>query len=287
MKRYNTEEGNLFKVGIYLRLSQEDKIKKDTESNSIENQRRIIKKYIDSNEDLVFISEYVDDGYSGTSFNRPGFQEMLKDLKNSKIDTIIVKDLSRFGRKYVEVGRFLEDTFPTMRVRFISIIDKIDSFKNPESSSSMLVNFKNLINDEYARDISRKIKSVYRIKQKKGEYIAAHVPFGYRKDPDNKYHLLIDMEGAKIVKLLFELALNNKTAIQIADYLNERKFPTPSQYKKQKGQFYKTNIVTDENIDEIKWNPRIISNILRNEIYTGNLIQNKKNKISYKEDFII
>ena len=94
MKRYNTEEGNLFKVGIYLRLSQEDKIKKDTESNSIENQRRIIKKYIDGNEDLVFISEYVDDGYSGTSFNRPGFQEMLEDLKNSKIDTIIVKDLS-------------------------------------------------------------------------------------------------------------------------------------------------------------------------------------------------
>lgn len=282
MSRYRNENDTLFKVGIYLRLSQEDKVKKDTESNSIENQRRIIKKYIDSNEDLVFISEYADDGYSGTSFNRPGFQEMLKDLKNSKIDTIIVKDLSRFGRNYVEVGRFLEDTFPTMRVRFISIIDKIDSFKNPESSSSMLVNFKNLINDEYARDISRKIKSVYRIKQKKGEYIAAHVPFGYRKDPDNKYHLLIDMEGAKIVKLIFELALNNKTAIQIADYLNERKFPTPSQYKKQKGQFYKTNIVTDENIDEIKWNPRIISNILRNEIYTGNLIQNKKNKISYK-----
>ena len=282
ISRYRNENDTLFKVGIYLRLSQEDKIKKDTESNSIENQRRIIKKYIDSNEDLVFISEYVDDGYSGTSFNRPGFQEMLKDLKKSKIDTIIVKDLSRFGRNYVEVGRFLEDTFPTMRVRFISIIDKIDSFKNPESSSSMLVNFKNLINDEYARDISRKIKSVYRIKQKKGEYIAAHVPFGYRKDPDNKYHLLIDMEGAKIVKLIFELALNNKTAIQIADYLNERKFPTPSQYKKQKGQSYKTNIVTDENIDEIKWNPRIISNILRNEIYTGNLIQNKKNKISYK-----
>lgn len=282
MKRYNTEEGNLFKVGIYLRLSQEDKIKKDTESNSIENQRRIIKKYIEGNEDLVFISEYVDDGYSGTSFNRPGFQEMLEDLKNSKIDTIIVKDLSRFGRNYVEVGRFLEDTFPTMRVRFISIIDKIDSFKNPESSSSMLVNFKNLINDEYARDISRKIKSVYKIKQKKGEYIAAHVPFGYRKDPDNKYHLLIDTESAKIVKLIFELALNSKTAIQIADYLNERKFPTPSQYKKQKGESYKTNIVTDENIDEIKWNPRIISNILRNEIYTGDLIQNKKNKISYK-----
>ena len=230
ISRYRNENDTLFKVGIYLRLSQEDKIKKDTESNSIENQRRIIKKYIDSNEDLVFISEYVDDGYSGTSFNRPGFQEMLKDLKKSKIDTIIVKDLSRFGRNYVEVGRFLEDTFPTMRVRFISIIDKIDSFKNPESSSSMLVNFKNLINDEYARDISRKIKSVYRIKQKKGEYIAAHVPFGYRKDPDNKYHLLIDMEGAKIVKLIFELALNNKTAIQIADYLNERKFPTPIEH---------------------------------------------------------
>ena len=282
ISRYRNENDTLFKVGIYLRLSQEDKIKKDTESNSIENQRRIIKKYIDSNEDLVFISEYVDDGYSGTSFNRPGFQEMLKDLKKSKIDTIIVKDLSRFGRNYVEVGRYLEDTFPTMRVRFISIIDKIDSFKNPESSSSMLVNFKNLINDEYARDISRKIKSVYRIKQKKGEYIAAHVPFGYRKDPDNKYHLLIDMEGAKIVKLIFELALNNKTAVQIADYLNERKFPTPSQYKKQKGQSYKTNIVTDENIDEI--NTNLYMKVHKNAITSTSIIPNVINPFNEEVD---
>ena len=188
ISRYRSEEDNFFKVGMYLRLSQEDRITKGTESNSIENQRKIIKNYIDNSDDLVFINEYSDDGYSGTSFNRPGFQKMLEDIKNKKIDTIIVKDLSRFGRNYIEVGRFLEETFPTMRVRFISIIDKIDSFKDPDSSSSMLVNFKNLINDEYARDISRKIKSVYKVKQKRGEYIAAHTALGYMKDTDNKYN---------------------------------------------------------------------------------------------------
>lgn len=282
ISRYRWEEDNLFKVGMYLRLSQEDKIKKEKESNSIENQRSIIKNYIDKNDDLVFINEYVDDGFTGTSFNRPGFQKMLEDLKNSKIDTIIVKDLSRFGRNYIEVGKFLEETFPTMRVRFISIIDNIDSFKNPESSSSMLVNFRNLINDEYARDISRKIKSVYRVKQTKGEYIAARVSIGYMKDSNEKYKLIVDSGGAKIVKLIFELALDNKTPIMISDYLNERKIPTPSQYKKQMGKAYKTNIVTEENVDDMKWTPSMVSNILRNRIYTGDTVQNKKSKISYK-----
>ncbi len=282
ISRYRSEEDNLFKVGMYLRLSQEDRITKGTESNSIENQRKIIKNYIDNSDDLVFINEYADDGYSGTSFNRPGFQKMLEDIKNKKIDTIIVKDLSRFGRNYIEVGRFLEETFPTMRVRFISIIDKIDSFKDPDSSSSMLVNFKNLINDEYARDISRKIKSVYKVKQKRGEYIAAHTALGYMKDTDNKYNIIVDVDGAKIVKLIFELALDDKTPIQISDYFNERKIPTPSQYKKQKGEAYKTNMVTENNVDDIKWTPSMVSNILRNRIYTGDLIQNKKGKVSYK-----
>ena len=282
ISRYRREEDNLFKVGMYLRLSQEDKIKKEKESNSIENQRSIIKNYIDKNDDLVFINEYVDDGFTGTSFNRPGFQKMLEDLKNSKIDTIIVKDLSRFGRNYIEVGKFLEETFPTMKVRFISIIDNIDSFKNPESSSSMLVNFRNLINDEYARDISRKIKSVYRVKQTKGEYIAARVSIGYMKDSNEKYKLIVDNGGAKIVKLIFELALDNKNPIMISDYLNERKIPTPSQYKKQMGKAYKTNIVTEENVDDMKWTPSMVSNILRNRIYTGDTVQNKKSKISYK-----
>ena len=128
--RYKDEDERLFKVGVYLRLSQEDKIKKEAESNSIENQRKIIKNYIDNSDELVLINEYVDDGYTGTNFDRPSFQELLNDIKNKRIDTIIVKDLSRFGRNYIEVGKFLEETFPTLRVRFISIIDKIDSFKD-------------------------------------------------------------------------------------------------------------------------------------------------------------
>ena len=124
--RYKSNENELFKVGMYLRLSQEDKFKKNVESNSIDNQRKIIRDYIDKSDDLVYIEEYADDGFTGTNFDRPSFQRMLEDIKNKKINTIIVKDLSRFGRNYIEVGKFLEDTFPTMRIRFISIIDGIN-----------------------------------------------------------------------------------------------------------------------------------------------------------------
>lgn len=165
--RYKSNEitKKKFNCAAYIRLSQEDGDKE--ESNSVTSQREIIDYYLKNESGIELYDYYIDDGFTGTDFKRPSFQRMLDDIQKGSINTIIVKDLSRFGRNYVEVGRFLEDTFPTMRVRFISIIDKIDSFKNPESSSSMLVNFKNLINDEYARDISRKIKSVYRIKQKR------------------------------------------------------------------------------------------------------------------------
>ncbi len=191
--RYRNSEEELFKAGIYLRLSQEDKLKKNVESNSIDNQRKIIKDYIDKSDDLVYIEEYADDGFIGTNFDRTSFQRMLEDIKNKKINTIIVKDLSRLGRNYIKVGKFLEDTFSTMRIRFISIIDGIDSYKDLDSSSSMLVNLKNLINDEYERDISRKVKIVYQTKQKKGEYIAASVPYGYIRDSNDNHHLIINV----------------------------------------------------------------------------------------------
>ena len=267
--RYKSDEKELFKVGMYLRLSQEDKFKKNVESNSIDNQRKIIKDYIDKSDDLVYIEEYADDGFTGTNFDRPSFQRMLEDIKNKKINTIIVKDLSRFGRNYIEVGKFLEDTFPTMRIRFISIIDGIDSYENPDSSSSMLVNFKNLINDEYSRDISRKVKIVYQTKQKKGEYIAASVPYGYIRDPEDNHHLIIDKEASDVVKLIFKLALSNYTAFNIAEYLNERGIMTTVKYKKEKGMKYKTGIVNETNIDSFKWTADLINSILQNEVYTG------------------
>ena len=282
MIRYKHEENDLFKVGMYLRLSQEDKVKKECESNSIENQRRIIKNYIDNSNDLVFIDEYSDDGWSGTNFDRPGFQRMLNDIQNKKIDTIIVKDLSRFGRNYIEVGWFLEDTFPTLKIRFISIIDRIDSFKNPESSNSMLVNFKNLINDEYARDISRKTKSSLNTKKKKGDYVAGSVPFGYKRDINNKYHLVIDEEAANIVKIIFELAMEGKGTLEISNYLNERNIITSLQYKKMKGLKCSHNNVNFNEIDNLKWSPTAVATILRNEVYLGNTIQNKYSHVSYK-----
>jgi hypothetical protein len=146
----------------------------------------------------------------------------------------------------------------------------------------MLVNFKNLINDEYARDISRKVKSVYKTKQRKGEYIASAVPFGYVRDENDKHHLVIDKEAADTVKLIFEFALNDKSAYHISSYLNERGILTPLQYRKKNGRPYKNNTINDENIDNLKWNTNSVSNILTNEVYTGSTIQNKKIKMSYK-----
>ena len=280
--RYKDEEERLFKVGVYLRLSQEDKIKKEAESNSIENQRKIIKNYIDNSDELVLINEYVDDGYTGTNFDRPSFQELLNDIKNKRIDTIIVKDLSRFGRNYIEVGKFLEETFPTLRVRFISIIDKIDSFKDSESSSSMLVNFKNLLNDEYCRDISKKTRAALNTRKKKGDYVAGIVPFGYKRDSENSYHLVIDEEPAKIIKLIFELAKDGKGTLEISNYLNDRSIPTSLQYKKELGLKCGHQNISYEDVDNLKWSPTAVATILRNEVYLGHTVQNKYSHISYK-----
>ena len=169
-----------------------------------------------------------------------------------------------------------------MRIRFISIIDKIDSFKNPESSSSMLVNFKNLINDEYARDISKKTKAALNVRKKKGDYVAGSVPFGYKRDETNKYQLVIDEEAANIVKMIFELARENKGTFEISNYLNERNIKTSLQYKKELGYKCCHNNVNVNEIDKLKWSPTAVATILRNEAYLGNTIQNKYSHISYK-----
>ena len=154
------------------------------------------------NKDIYFYDYYIDDGYSGTDFNRPGIKSLLKDMKESKFNTVIVKDLSRLGRNYIEVGNYIEQVFPLFNIRFIAVNDSIDSFKDPSSVNNVIVPFKNLLNDEYCRDLSNKVRSVLNVKKRNGEYVNSFVPYGYLKDPKDKHHLIVDPEAAKVVKMI-------------------------------------------------------------------------------------
>lgn len=269
-----------YKVAGYVRLSKEDKIK--DESNSVTNQKAIMKSYIKNNTDLELVDFYIDDGYSGTTFDRPDFKRMIRDITENKVNTIIVKDLSRFGRNHIESDNYLENILPGYNVRFISILDDIDSLKNPKSVSSIAVPLKNLMNDQYARDISEKVKSTLKIKQLNGEFIGVTAPYGYLKNPKDKHKFIIDRESSYIVKKIFNMILLGKSRKEIAKHLNNKNILTPSLYKLNKE---KAN--TEELIVSKKWNAEIVNRILRNETYIGTLIQNIKTKPNYRTDKLI
>ena len=267
MKKWN--------IAAYLRLSSDDGDK--SESNSIGNQRNIIKQYIKNNNLNVNANYYIDDGYSGTTFERPDFKKMIKDIKDNKINCIIVKDLSRLGRNYIEVGKYIDEVFPSYNIRFIAINDNIDSYKDPKSLSSVIVPFKNLMNDEYARDISQKVRCVLDNKKSNGQFIGSSAPYGYLRDPNNKYKFIIDKKAGKVVKKIFSMILSGKSKKEVVEELNKMNISTPSVYKfeeinynfKYKG---KPNIWTSKKVD----------NILKNRTYTGDLIQGKMKKVSHK-----
>lgn len=199
-----------YKVAGYLRLSKEDN--ENMESNSIVNQRELIEQYINGKEDLELIEYYIDYGYSGTNFNRPGFEKILQDMKNKKINCIIVKDLSRFARNHIEADMYFENIFPALNIRFISVIENIDSFENPDSIDNLIVPFKNLLNDAYAKDISKKVKSALTAKRLNGEFIGTSATYGYLKNPKDKHKLIIDEEASKNVIKIFNDIIEGKTA---------------------------------------------------------------------------
>ena len=260
-----------YKVGIYIRLSKEDEEKeKYSESESIQNQRALLMQYIKENR-LNFIAEYVDDGISGTSFDRPGFNKMIEDIENGKINMVITKDLSRLGRNYVQSGYYTETYFPEHNVRYIAILDNIDT--GLDSANNDIAPFKSILNEMYAKDTSKKINSVLQSKRKQGEYLGT-APYGYKKDPENKYHLIIDEEAAKVVKLIFNKYLEGYGTMQIADYLSKQKIPIPSDYNKKKRG---TKAITYG-----LWAQSTVRFILSNEIYTGTVIQGKRKKVSFK-----
>lgn len=266
-----------FKTCLYLRLSKEDD--KNGESESISNQKLMLLNFLDNNQDLKLVSIKIDDGYSGSDFNRPAFKEMLQDIKDKKINCIVVKDFSRFGRDFIEVSRYLDEIFPFMDIRFISLNDNYDSLKNQNGLDNFIVPFKNLVNDSYLRDISLKIRSSLDTKRKKGDFTGAFATYGYLKDSNNKNKLIVDEIASQVVKDIFKYRLNGFSADKIAKILNENGILSPLEYKKSLGLKYNTDFKTNE---KALWTAKAIFRILENPIYIGTLEQKKRTTPNYK-----
>ena len=266
-------------VGIYTRRSFDDL--DDSESNTIVNQKNMIIEFLNNLPNVTIVEYYVDDGYSGTNFNRPGFQDMMNDIKNGRINTIVVKDLSRLGRNYIELGKYIEEIFPLYNLRIIAINDNIDSHLNPESVNSLMVPIKNLMNENYAQDISKKVSSAYQTMAKKGLFASGTTPYGYTFDPNDKHHLIIDESEAIIVRKIFDMALNGDGKIVICKRLNNEGILCRKELQRRK----KYNLSLNAFDDEVKyiWSTSTIGRMLSNETYIGNLVQGKSTMVSYKD----
>ncbi len=255
------------KVGIYLRLSKEDE--KIGESSSITNQRAILLDYIKKN-NLEYVDEYIDDGVSGTTFNRIGFKKMLYDIEKKKINMVITKDTSRLGRDHIEFGYYVEKYFPEHNIRYVAVCDDIDT----ENNYNDMLLFKSAYNDMYVKDISNKIRASLNIKKRNGEFVGAYAPYGYKKSKLDKHTLEIDEETSPVVRKIYELFLNGNSITSIKNILTNKKIKTPSSYKNMK-------ISSISNLYGI-WNTRTITDILTNPTYIGNLAQGRCKKINYK-----
>lgn len=265
------------KTATYLRLSREDGDK--IESDSITNQRELIKEYVANHTGFNLVEEYIDDGYSGTNYDRPSFVKMMEDIKARKINCIIVKDLSRLGRNYIETGRYLEKIFPLLGIRFVSVLDNYDSVTEESEADQIILPFKNLINDAYCRDISAKIRSQLDVKRKMGKFIGSFATYGYRKDPKDANLLLIDTYAANVVRMIFEMKIDGVNSQRIAQKLNSMGVLPPAEYKRSCGLNYDCGYRSG---NHPKWEVVSVNRILTNEIYTGTMVQGLNSKISYK-----
>ena len=263
-------------TALYCRLSQEDENKGD--SDSIVNQKEILMKYAQDN-GYPNIRVFVDDGYSGVSFNRPAFQEIIQLMEAGKIGILITKDLSRLGRNYIQVGNYTDFVFPRYGVRYIAINDSYDTFFK---DGNELAPFKNLFNEWYARDTSKKIRAVLQAKAQRGERIGTTIPYGYRRDPDTgkNVHLLVNEETAPVVKMIFSLCAEGKGPGMIATILCKRQILKPAMYRYQQEGKYGTITDTDE---PYRWDQRTVAGILDNEIYLGHTINCQTEVVSFKD----
>ena len=266
-----------YRTALYLRLSREDGDK--TESDSIANQRTLLEAYAADHPELCIVDEFVDDGYSGSNFERPAFQNLFKELEQGTVNCILVKDLSRFGRNYIEVGRYLERIFPVMRVRLIAVTDNYDSQSVWKTSDSIMVPMRNLLNDAYCRDISVKIKSQLAVKRKRGDFVGSFATYGYQKDPSNHTKLIVDELVAETVQNIFRWKISGMSNQGIADRLNAEKVLSPAARKLQSGAKLSLHF---RKSDEPPWSAKAVDRILHNEVYTGKLVQGKTRRLDYR-----
>ena len=272
----NTQK-KIWNATLYLRLSRDDGDKE--ESGSITGQRELLRDYISQHPELREYAIRIDDGFSGSTFERPGFQKMIEDVKAGRTDCIIVKDLSRFGRNYLDAGEYIEKIFPFLGVRFIAVNDNYDSLGERKSSDDLIIPFKNLINEAYCRDISMKIRSQLEIKRKNGQFLGSFAAFGYLKDEQDKNKLVVDQYAADIVRDIFKWKLEGISPQDIADALNKLGILSPMEYKRSLGMKYTTSFKTSA---KAAWSAGTVIRILTNPIYTGVLIQGKETTPSYK-----
>lgn len=266
----------IYDVGLYIRLSREDD-DKDGMSESITNQKSLLLQYVKEKELSVY-DIYIDDGYSGTNFDRPGFNRLLNDIELGKINMVITKDMSRLGRDYIGIGNLIEKYFPEHDVRYIAVTDNVDTFL--DNSNNDIAPFKAIMNDMYAKDISKKIRSSLRAKQKEGKWVGGRAPFGYDQDPKDKNHLIVNEEQAEVVKKIFDLCLNGLSFFKIAKQLTNEGIKTPAQY-------YNFAWKSHYNLKYGEWHSKTIRDILTNQIYIGDMVQNRRSKVNYKVKKVI
>ncbi|MFI3202148.1 MAG: recombinase family protein [Eubacteriales bacterium] len=267
----------VYKAAIYVRLSKEDG--GSVESNSITNQKELIRNFVEKKEDITICSERVDDGYSGVDFERPAFMQLMEDVKAKKIDCIIVKDLSRLGRNFIETAKYIDNIFPFLEVRFIAINDGVDSLHTSTAMNQIAVPVKNLMNDAYLSDISIKVRSQLEVKRKMGQFIAAFAMYGYLKDPNNKNQLIVDELVAPVVEEIFKQKLQGMSASSIAEKLNENHILSPLEHKRYMGSHYSSAF--QKNATTL-WTATAVLRILKNPVYTGTLVQGKVSTPNYK-----
>lgn len=258
-----SKKGNAYRAGIYARLSSEDAFE-----DTLGNQVYLLEQFVEMQEDMVLMDAYSDNGFSGTNFARPGFERLMEDAKKGRINCIVVKDLSRLGRNYIETGNLIENVFPFLDIRFVAVTDGLDT-KNGSGMDGMVVSVKNLVNDVYAKDISRKIISAFRTKQRNGEYIGLVAPYGYLKSGENKNKFVVDEETAPVVRKIFRLYLEGRGMDAIARILDGEGIDSPRKYR------HRIGVTKSDRYRDSRWGRSAVKTILTNRAYMGDMVQGK------------
>ncbi|OUO66086.1 recombinase [Anaerotruncus colihominis] len=271
-----------WRLGKYIRLSKEDLLRGRDESNSVVNQRLLLEQYHQTHMDEFYEGDesdvYVDDGKTGTDTDREDFQRLLADVYSGKINCVIVKDLSRLSRNYTDAGNLIENLFVRLNIRFTSLAEGVDSYRNPDSVSNIIVPITNVMNDQYCYQTSKKIRQVFDMKRRNGEFIGSYAPYGYIKDPQDKHALLVDPEAAEVVKSIFSMFLSGKNKRGITLYLNDHGVPCPTAYKQSQGLKYNAPNAQGNPM----WSTITIDTILKNRVYVGDMVQGRQRVKSYK-----